>query len=247
MVRRTLLVAGLALVALASPASAQTLDEILAGHYKALGGLDKLKALKSLRMTGEMTVGPGLLAPFTLEVKRPNQMRIDITIQGMTGTQAYDGQTAWMLMPFMGKKDAEAMPAEEAKDAAEQADIDGVLVDSAAKGHKVELVGKEAVDGADAWKLKVTTKGGDLITIYLEAESYLQIRSERKRTVRGSEMEFEQTIGDYKEVGGLMLPHSFESGPKGAPMRQKMTVSKVELDPAIDDARFKMPAPAAKP
>jgi outer membrane lipoprotein-sorting protein len=245
MVRKTLVALGLALVA--AQGSAQTLDEILAGHYKALGGLDKVKAVKSMRLTGEMTVGPGILAPFTLEMKRPNRMRIDITIQGMTGTQAYDGETAWMQMPFMGKKDPEPMPAEEAKDAAEQADMDGVLVDSAAKGHKVELVGKESVDGADAWKLKVTTKGGDVVTIYLEADSLLQIRSERKRTIRGSEMEFEQSIGDYKAVDGLMLPHSFESGPKGAPTRQKMTVTKVEMNPAIDDAKFKMPAPAAKP
>ena len=245
MVRKALFALAVALVA--SQGWAQTLDEVLAKHYQALGGVDKVKAVKSLRMTGEMTVGPGMLAPFTLELKRPNNMRIEITLQGMTGIQAYDGQTAWMLMPFMGKKDPEPMPAEEAKDVAEQADMDGVLVDWASKGHKVELLGKETVDGADVYKLKVTMKGGDLRTIYLEADSMLEIKSERKRTIRGSEQEFESSVGDYKEVEGLMLPHSFESGPKGAPMRQKMTVSKIEMNPAIDDAKFKMPAPAAKP
>jgi outer membrane lipoprotein-sorting protein len=249
MTRTPLLTALAAATLLATAASAQTVDEIIAKHVAARGGMAKLEAVKTMRMTGTMSVGPGIEAPFTLEMKRPNSMRAEFTLQGQTGVQAYDGTTAWMVMPFMGKKDPEALPAEEAKTIAEQADFDGVLVNYKAKGHTVELAGKEAVEGTDAYKLKVTLKNGDVRYIFLDAEYFLEIRTEGSRTMRGTPIDFESSTGDYKDVEGLMLPHSIESGAKGMPQRQKMTISKIELNPAIEDARFTMPAaaPAPKP
>jgi outer membrane lipoprotein-sorting protein len=242
---RTLLLTTLAALAtLAPPASAQTVDDIIAKHVAARGGMDKLKAVKAMRMTGTMSVGPGIEAPFTLEMRRPNSMRVEFTLQGQTGVQAYDGKTAWMVMPFMGKKDPEALPAEETKTFEEQADFDGVLVDYKAKGHTVELAGKEPVEGTDAYKLKVTLKNGDVRYVYLDSEYFLEIRTEGTRTMRGTPIDFESSVGDYKEVEGMMMPHSMESGAKGMPQRQKMTISKIELNPALDDARFAMPAPA---
>lgn len=240
MLRQAVITFGLILVA--TGASAQSLDEVLAKYAEARGGLGKVKALKSLRMTGTMTVGPGLEAPITMEMKRPKNMRLEFTLQGMTGVQAFDGQTAWAIMPFMGKKDAEALPEDQAKMAEEQADFDGVLIDYKEKGHTVELVGKEPVEGTDAYKLKVTLKGGDVRYVYLDAEYFLEIRTEGTRTVRGSQVDFEASIGDYKEVDGLMFAHSIESGAKGSPQKQKMTVTTIELNPDLDDARFKMPA-----
>jgi outer membrane lipoprotein-sorting protein len=249
MTRTPLLTAFAAATLLATAASAQTVDEIIAKHVAARGGMAKLDAVKTMRMTGTMSVGPGIEAPFTLEMKRPSSMRAEFTLQGQTGIQAYDGTTAWMVMPFMGKKDPEALPAEEAKTFAEQADFDGVLVNYKAKGHNVELVGKEAVEGTDAYKLKVTLKNGDVRYIFLDAEYFLEIRTEGSRVMRGTPIDFESSTGDYKDVDGLMLPHSIESGAKGMPQRQKMTISKIELNPAIEDARFTMPAaaPAPKP
>jgi hypothetical protein len=125
--------------------------------------------------------------------------------------------------------------------------MDGPLVDWKAKGHKVELVGKEKLEGTDVYKLKVTMKDGNVHYLFLDADSYLDIKGEAKRTVRGTEVETEQTIGDYKEVGGHMVPHSFESGAKGRPEKQKMTIEKVELDVPIEDARFAMPAKKDEP
>jgi outer membrane lipoprotein-sorting protein len=245
MLRKPLL--GLALALLAVPASAQTVDEIIAKNLKARGGLDKLKSVQSIRMSGKMTVGPGMEAPFVIEMKRPKNVRLEITVQGMNIIQAYDGTTGWAVMPMMGKNDPEPMPAEEAKQAEEQADFDGPLVDYKDKGHKVELLGKEKVEGADAYKLKVTLKSGDVRYFFVEADSFLEIRAEGKRTARGSEIEFENSLGDYKDVGGLMIAHSLEMGPKGTPQKSKLTLEKVELNPTIDDARFKMPAKAASP
>jgi len=241
MLRKALvgLVAGATLVA---PAFSQTVDEVIAKANEARGGLEKMKAVQSVRMKGKMTMGPGLEAPITIEMKRPKNARMEFTIQGMTGVQAYDGQQAWGISP-MGSKQPEPMPAEMAKDLDNQADIDGPLVDYKTKGHQVELVGKEKVEGSDAWKLKVTLKSGDVQYIYLDADSHLEIRNEAKRTIRGSEVELENTIGDYKEVGGLLWPHSIQSGAKGRPEKQSFAFESIEVNPAIDDSRFKMPAP----
>jgi outer membrane lipoprotein-sorting protein len=233
---------GIAAVCLALPAGAQTVDEVIAKNLQARGGLDKIKSVQSARMTGTMTAGPGMEAPFVLELKRPNKMRVEFTFQGMTGVQAFDGTTAWTHMPFMGKADPEAMPADQAKQAEEEADLDGPLVDYKTKGHAVELVGKEKVEGTDAFKLKVTLKGGDVRYIFIDAATSLEIRNEGRRKIQGMDMETEATIGDYKEVGGLMLPHSVDQGAKGMPMRQKLTLSKIELNVPVDDARFSMPA-----
>jgi len=148
-------------------------------------------------------------------------------------------------MPFMGKKEPEVMPPDESKMIEEQADFDGPLMDYKAKGHTVELVGKEQVEGADAYKLKLTLKSGGVRYIYLDAESYLEIKMESKRMVRGTEVETESYLSDYKEVGGLMMAHVMESGAKGSPQRQKLVIEKVELNPEISDAIFTMPATAA--
>jgi hypothetical protein len=239
---RKALVGLIAGASLAAPAPAQTVDELIAKANEARGGLEKMKAVQSVRMKGTMTMGPGLEAPLTIEMKRPRNARMEFTIQGMTGVQAYDGQQAWGISP-MGSKQPEPMPAEMAKELDNQADIDGPLVDYKAKGHHVELVGKEKVEGSDAWKLKVTLKTGDVQYIYLDADSHLEIRSESKRTIRGSEVELENTIGDYKEVGGLLWPHSIQSGAKGRPEKQTFAFESIEVNPALDDSRFKMPAP----
>src|SRR6266571_4814263 len=126
-----------ALSLFASMASADpSVDEIIAKNVQARGGMDKLKAVNSMRLHGIMVMQ-----------KRPKMTRTEFTIQGMTGMQVYDGKNAWMVMPFMGKKDPEMMPAEQAQMLDEQADMDGPLVDYKAKGNKVELLGKEQVEG----------------------------------------------------------------------------------------------------
>ena len=175
---RKAILALVAVMTLAAPAAAQTVDEIVAKNVEALGGMEKIKAVKTLRMTGKMTVGPGIEAPIVLELKRPNAMRLDITIQGMIGSQAFDGTTGWTLMPFQGSKVPQQMAADELKLAEEQAEMDGPLVDYKAKGNTVELLGKEKVEGADAYKLKVTLKNGAVRTIYIDAEHFLQIKDE---------------------------------------------------------------------
>ena len=244
MFRKTLM--GFFLMVLLAPlASAQTVDELVSKNIAAKGGLAKVRALQTIKMTGKMTMGP-MEAPFTMMSKRPKQTRLEFTVQGMTGVQAYDGQTAWNIMPFAGKKEPEAMSADETKMVDEQADFDGPLVDYKEKGHKLELVGKEQVEGADAYKLKLTLKGGDVRYIYLDAETYLEIKVEAKRMIRGTEIEGETLLGDYKEVDGMMVAHSMEMGAKGSPseQKQKLTLEKVEFNTAMAESLFRMPASA---
>ncbi len=229
------------------PLAAQTVDEIIAKNVAARGGLDKVKAVQTMRWTGRVSLGEGIEAPAVLELKRGNKMRLEFTVQGITAVQAYDGKSGWHVFPFQGKKDPEPIADEELKDVEEQADMDGPLVDYKAKGHKVELIGKEPVEGADCYKLKITLKNGDIRYAYLDTDSYLEIKGESKRTVRGNEMEMEESVGDYKEVEGLMLPHAFETSAKGSPQKQKIIIEKIELNVPLDDARFAMPAAAPAP
>lgn len=244
------LLLSLCAVLLTVSAFGQTVDELLEKNLKAEGGKEKLQSIQSMRLTGKMKMGP-MEAPITIVKARPSEMRLDFTIQGMTGTSAYDGTTGWNLMPFMGNKDPQKMTEEQLKDMRVEADFDGPTFDYKAKGNKVEYVGKVDTEGTPAYKLHVTTKEGKESNVYLDAETYLVIRTEATRNVQGQDLEMETTIGDYKTVDGLTMPYSMESHVKGKEGMggQAITIEKIELNPKVDAAMFKMPAaaPAVKP
>jgi outer membrane lipoprotein-sorting protein len=246
MLRRSTL-AFLAVMALMTTLSAQTVDEIIANHIKALGGMDKMQAQKTRRASGKLSLPGGLEAPISFSQKRPEMFRANITFQGMDIVQAYDGKNGWQIDPTQGKKTAEPLSEDDLKDVKESADFDGPLINYKEKGNTVELVGKEDIEGTPAYKLKVTLKSGDVKNIYLDSDAYVQIKEETKRTIRGAEREIETVLGDYKEEGGVMMPHSIESKPKGAPQGQKLTLDKFEINPDIPDSYFQAPAASATP
>jgi len=220
---------GAALLALS--VSAQTADELIDKNIKARGGLDKIKAVKSMRVNAKMKMGP-MEAPIVITQQRPENLRVEFTVQGMTGIQAYDGTTGWAVMPFMGKKEPEQMSADMLKQFKEEADFDGPMIDYKTKGNTVEYVGKEDVQGTPAYKLKVTTKDGIESNIYLDADTYLEIKSESKRKIQGQEIEGETVYGDYKDVGGgLLFPMSIESRAKGKEGSQSVTIGKSSPPP----------------
>ncbi len=231
---------------MSAAAWAQTADEIIAKNIEAKGGLDKLKGVQTMRISGKMMMGPGMEAPMVIEMARPKKMRMEFTFQGMTGIQAYNGSTGWMVMPFMGKTEPEPIPEDALKQFEEQADIDGALVDYKAKGNQVEFLGKGDVEGTPAYKLKVTKKNGDISTLYLDADSYLEIKAEGKTNIQGQDIEGETTFGDYKEVGGLVMAHSIQSKVKGGQgPGQTITFEKIEINPELAASRFEMPAKGA--
>ena len=226
---------------------AQTVDELVGKYVKTIGGADKLSAIKSTRTTGTFNGGGGFEAQVVTDARRPNMVRQDFSIQGMTATSAYDGRQGWKVNPFGGKKDAETLGEEELKSIVEDADFDGPLVDYKAKGNKIEFEGKEDFEGSDVYKLKVTLADGTVKTYFLDADYYVPIKIETKQTIRGTEIETETILGDYKEVGGVYFPHSIESGRKGSSEKSSVTISKIEINPTMDDSRFAMPKAPMKP
>ncbi len=243
MFRRFALAFGL-LVSFTAVGAAQTVDDIVAKSIAAQG-LEKMKSIQTRRMTGTMTITPpGLEAAIVIENKRPMKTRATLTVQGTDNIQAFDGENGWSVMPVQGKPNPAPATADELKDLRQQADMDGEMVDYKAKGHKIELLGKEAVQGTDAWKLRVTLKDGDVQYQYLDAEHFLPIKMETTRTINGQQIKTETFIGDYKDENGIMMPHSIETNVpvQGMTVTQKVVVQKVEVNVPLDDARFKMPA-----
>jgi len=230
-------------VALAVPSTvaAQTLDEIVARHVAARGGREALAAVRTVRMTGRAIAGPGRDAIVRREIARPGRIRTEFVFQGTTGVYAWDGSAGWRVSPLDGRLEPEPLPAEDAGVAAEQADIDGPLVDWKAKGHAVELVGKEVLPGGPAYRLKVTLKSGAVRHVWVDAASGLVVRTLSMRTLRGHEVALETVSGDYRETGGVAFARSIETGVPGRPRRLRILVETVEVNIPIDDSRFRMP------
>ena len=244
---RRLLLGAAAVLLAAAPASAQTAEEIVAKFIKTVGGMERIQAVKSLRRTGKFTGGGGFEATIVEENKRPNLVRQEFSLQGMTQINAYDGRAGWKIEPWQGKKDVEPLGEEEMKQILEDSDLDGPLINYREKGHKIEYLGLDPVEGTDAHKLKLTLANGDVRHYYMDTDYFVPIKIELKRMVRGAEREYETILGDYKEVAGWYLPHSVESGVKGAPFKSSVTYQKIEANVALDDARFRAPAAPAAP
>jgi len=239
--RKLLGLAGLAIIA--APLSAQTADSIIAKYIEAIGGSARILAVQSLRRTGRYTGGGGFEAVVVQENKRPNSVREEFSIQGMTGINAYDGHDGWKIEPWQGKRDPEALGEEEMHGILDDADFDGPLVNYQAKGNRVAYQGIEQVEGSDAYKLKVTRPNGDVSFFYLDTEYYVPIRIDTQRMIRGAPQEFETSLGDYKRVAGVYVPFSSESGSKGSSSadRSKITYDKIEANVPLDDQRFVRP------
>src|SRR6266545_2600998 len=215
MIRKNLAGLMIVMVGLVSTAVwAQTADELIEKNIQAKGGREKIKAIKTLRMTGKMGLGQGIEAPVTLEMARPDKMRLEFVVQGMTGIQTYDGKEGWMLMPFMGKTDPEP------------------------------IAGKEDLEGTPAYKLKITKKNGDTGYYWLDADSFLVFKASGKTTVNGQEIEGETYFGDYKESGGVMFAHSVENKAVGQPGTMTITIDKIEVNPDLPAEHFGKPEAA---
>jgi hypothetical protein len=230
----------------AAVVSAQSAEELIDKNTQAKGGMEKIRAIKSLRMNGRFEQD-GFRAQAGEEAKAPDQLRQTFTLEGMTAIQAYDGSVGWQISPFQGRKDPELLGEDDLRELVEEADFFGPLIDYRAKGETVEYLGHDSVDGDDAYRLKVTLKNGDIIYYYLDPDTYLEIRTEKQQFIRGSVRETVSDLGSYKQVNGVYFPYSIESGPKGNPgARSKMSIENIEANIQIPDADFKMPAaPAA--
>jgi len=226
---------------------APTLDELVAKNIEAKGGAEALRALQSLKLTGKMVVNEGQLQLAYAETKkRTDEVRAEVTLQGMTAVQAYDGKEGWKISPFQGRKDPEKMSADDVKPLLEDAEIDGPLIDWKTKGSTIEYLGREDVDGTSAYKIKVVRKNGDVNFVYLDPDHFLEIRILTQRVRHGAQEETETDIGDYEKIGGVFVPFSIEAGHKGDPDKQKIVIEKAEANVPVDDAIFHFPTTASK-
>src|SRR6266850_2218072 len=229
--------------------SQPTVDELVAKNIEAKGGATTLKNLQTLRATGKLLVPvQGLIELGYVQIKkRPDDVRTEASLQGMTQIEAYDGKEGWRVSPFFGRRDPERMSADDVKALVEDAEMDGPLVDWQAKGNAVEYLGTEDVDGTPAHKLKVTRKNGDVSFVYLDPDHFLEIRVLTQRTRHGAYEEVETDLGDYEKVGGVFVPTSIEVGAKGAPDKQRIIIDKVEANVPVDDTIFQFPGQISLP
>ena len=222
-------------------AAPMTVDDVVAKNLAAHGGEAKLHALGSRQLVGKARfgTGDGTVEVDWAEIRARGAVRMEITLQGLTQVTGYDGREGWSMNPFQGRRESERMSADDAKGVAIEAELGGPLLDWRGKGHKVELLGTEDVDGTLAIKLRVTRKGGDVQYLFLDPDSYLEIRTAVVTTIRGVEQTSETDLGDYEQVAGVWLPFSLESGDHGAPRSSRITVAHAEPNLAVDGRLFK--------
>src|SRR5882762_11761412 len=193
--------------------------------------------------------------PFRLEMKRPRKSRLEIDFAGKTAVQVYDGQNGWKLRPYLNRDDVEPFSADEAKSEEAKADLEPPLVDYAAKGSRVALEAMEPVDGHNAYKLKLTLKNGDVQHIWVDAQSFLDVKAEGvPRRMDGKMRTVWIYQRDFRAVQGLMVPYVYETANEGNPHTHRMVIESVAVNRTLEDARFAKPQvlvaatpPAAKP
>jgi len=258
----TLLVMAIS-IAEAAETSKLTADQIVDKNVSARGGLRAWREVQALSMTGKMDAGgnnrptipvpgtktgPGMPAPrsseqvqlpFVMELKRPRKTRLEIQFHGQTAIQVYDGSNGWKLRPFLNRREVEPFTPEEKKVASLQADLDGPLVDYAAKGTKVESEGIEKVEGKDTYKLKLTMKDGQVQHVWVDAQTFLETKIEgAPRRLDGKYHPTAIYYRDYRLVNGLMVPHVLETTVEGIRQTEKIEIEKVAVNPKLDDSRF---------
>jgi len=240
------MLAATALLLSATPVEAPlTADQIVQKHVEALGGMAKLNAIQTLVVTGKASILGQTEAPLTIQVKRPNQLRLEIDFQGRKIVQAFDGVTAWTLNPMIGAEPKQSSEAD-TRAAQESSDfIGGNLVDYKSKGNSVALVDKEEIEGAAVFKLKIVKKNGSVEYDYLDGKSFLPVKTEGRRRQLGQEILYESKIANYKPVEGVLMPFSLTQLVNGR-LAMEITVEKMEANVPLDGAVFKMPERAAQ-
>jgi hypothetical protein len=235
----------------ASPAAAQDAQSLINKNLEARGGAAALATLKSVNFDGRV-IFPG---DFELTYKEARERlasgtagRTDLSLQGLDVVQSYDGRGAWKINPFQGRKDPEKMSADEARQLADSALIEGPLLASRFDGSWVQYLGREDFDGTLAYKLKVTQKDGDEFTYWLDPDTMLEIKVDEMRRIRGAQQTTETELGDYEKVGGVYFPMSVETWTQGQPnQRTRIEIASAAANPPIGADFFAEPHGRATP
>lgn len=247
----TLLASASAALAGSSAASAQTAGaahmsaaQIVERNVAARGGLQAWHAVNTMTMSGQMEAGgtKNTRLPFTMTLKRPHKSRIEIRFNDQTAFQVYDGAQGWKVRPFLGRNEVEPYSPAEAKAAASWAELDGPLMDYAAKGTRIDVLGMEMVEGHRAYVLKLTMKDNTSRRVWIDASSFLEVKIDGDpRKLDGKPHNVAIFYRDYRKEGGLVIPHTLETAVVGARGTHKLIIDKVTLNPQADDTLFAKP------
>jgi hypothetical protein len=227
------------------PVDQLTAVQIVEKNVAARGGLQAWRAVQTLSMSGTVAAGgkQDVQLPFVLEMKRQRKTRLELQFNGQTAVQVYDGTNGWKLRPFLNRHEVEPYSPDELKSASMQTDLDGPLVDYSAKGTKVELVGVQQVEGHDAYNLKLTLKNGQVQHIWVDAQTFLDVKIEgTPRRLNGKFHPVATYLRDYRSVNGLMIPYVNETVVEGVKKTEKIVVEKVIVNPNLEEARFSKPS-----
>jgi outer membrane lipoprotein-sorting protein len=233
-----LVLLGVALLSFGKSIIAQDLDDILKNYFET-AGQDKLLQVNTITMDANIMV-QGMELPFKLVLKRPKMLRIETTIQGQKIIRVFDGENGWMINPMMGTLEPQDMDTEMVKQLRSQADMDGELYNYEEKGHTVEYLGTDEMEGTEVHKIKLTRKDGDETIFYIDADAYVILKATGKRKIQGVEVESESTFSNYKMVEGIVFPFSITSGVAGQQGAQ-IVIDTVLLDKPVADSLFVKP------
>jgi len=228
----------LALAAVSAHGSSRKVEKIAEKHEAAIGG-DKLKSIEAVRALGVVEVR-GLTVPFTLWRQRPDLSRMEISLMGNDVVQAYDGDSAWWVNPLAGATTPEEMPDDFAREMILWSDFEGPLVGYKQKRHKIKYVGKEELEAGDAHKLRVLLASGGEVTIYIDLESYLEVRRTHTQQYRGEQLTINTYFSDFEEDGGVTSPRTIRGVGFGGEAFT-MRLETIDLGVASDRTRFDMP------
>lgn len=212
----------------------------------AMSSMGKMQPASRMEMPDKNETQKQVQLPFTSEMKRGRKSRVELQFAGKTAIQVYDGTNGWLVRPYLNRNDVEPFTAEQLQAEAQNADVDGYLVDYAAKGNKVELAGVEQVEGKDAYKLKVAQKSGDVKYIWIDTQSFLDVRvSGPQRRMDGKMRNVYVYQRDFKSVSGVLIPYTLETAVEGYRDTHKMVLESVVINPKLEDSLFTKPQGAA--
>ena len=221
-----------------SHASSYKAERIVRKHVAAIGG-DRLASVVALRAVGTVELR-AFSVPFTLWRQRPNLSRIELAIMGADVIQAYDGDHAWWINPIAGSDAPSELPADFAREVALWADFDGPLVGYKKRRHKLKYLGKEDLDTGPAFKIRVATSSGDEMFIYIDTQTYFEVKRTHTQHFHGEQIEVNTHFSDFVEHDGVTTPTKIEGVGFGGE-RFTMWLQTIDLDVDADTSRFEMP------
>jgi len=238
-----------AVAAGAAPANL-TAEQIVEKNVAARGGLGAWRAVETLTLSGTMDAGgtQNHALPFVLKLKRPHKSRLEILFNNQTAVQVYDGAHGWKLRPFLNRNEVETYTDAEARSAAASDELDGALIDHAAKGTRIALLGSEAVEGHPAYKLVVTSRGGARRNVWIDESTFLEVKADGEpRKLNGQLHKVTIYYRDYRGEHGLQIARLQEIAVEGVKATEKTQITAVGVNERLDDALFQKPLPAAAP